>query len=215
MRVLRCLIVILALSGNTMPAQAGEDPKLVAKAYVAALKARAWQRIADLMDPRELRDVHGFIVPVLKKLVVQRRAWPAPFKQMLEGLTTPADVGKLTPRQVFIRLVKGTIRSISRRRRRARRRHLHRPRAGQRDANFGSCGLPRRIPGQKHPFPEPVGHYANPVPGPVAGQAERKHASSGADIPEVGAEIIVEAGVRRSSTLPNDRRLTNLAPRRH
>ncbi len=112
MRVLRCLIVILALSGNTMPAQAGEDPKLVAKAYVAALKARAWQRIADLMDPRELRDVHGFIVPVLKKLVVQRRAWPAPFKQMLEGLTTPADVGKLTPRQVFIRLVKGTIRSI-------------------------------------------------------------------------------------------------------
>jgi hypothetical protein len=111
MRTLCCLAATILLLGS-MPAHAGKDPKLVAKAYVAALKARQWNRIANMMDPREIREVHGFIVPVLKKLVVQRRAWPAPFKQMLEGLTSPAAVSSLTPRQVFIRLLKGTILSI-------------------------------------------------------------------------------------------------------
>ena len=111
MRSLLC-VALLTLIGATTPAHAGKGPKLVAKAYVAALKAREWNNIAAMMDPRELREVHSFIVPVLKKLVLQRRAWPAPFKQMLEGLSSPKDVGRLTPRQVFIRLLKGTILSI-------------------------------------------------------------------------------------------------------
>lgn len=110
LRLALILSVFLIFAGPS--AHAAQDPKLVARDYVAALKASAWARIADMMDPRELANVHSFVVPVLKRLVIQRRAWPAPYKQMLAGLETQAQEQKLTPRQVFIRLLQGTVNSI-------------------------------------------------------------------------------------------------------
>jgi hypothetical protein len=110
-RTLRPILLFL-LMATPAAADSSRDPKLLAQDYVAALKESQWGRIADMMDPRELTEVHGFVIPVLKRLVVQRRAWPAPFKQMMAGLETPVQVGKLTPRQVFVRLLEGTVRSI-------------------------------------------------------------------------------------------------------
>ena len=112
MRRIAFPLILAWLATAPAAADTSRDPKLLAQAYVAALKASQWGRIADMMDPRELTEVHGFVVPVLKRLVVQRRAWPAPFKQMMAGLETPAQVGKLTPREVFVRLLEGTVRSI-------------------------------------------------------------------------------------------------------
>lgn len=111
-RPIAALLILAALPG--LARADARPPSDVARAYIQALKAEDWPAVVGLMDRQDLQTAHTLMKPALKKFVALKRKWPSPMKEILEGLTGPADVDRLTPTQTFVRLLRGSLRSINR-----------------------------------------------------------------------------------------------------